>query len=137
MARRVDANPQSHGACEETLALQREVRYELTSHLYVRWAQPEETNTKAMIPESHALQQLFTELIDHHFDRDIGLRDPEVKDYIVNVLAEFCECEQLYKICDAEQRRLHDVGEMLLVADPIYGPAPCLTASARSASTLA
>ena len=34
-----------------------------------------------MIPESHSLQQLFTELIDRHFDRDIGLRDPEVKDY--------------------------------------------------------
>src|ERR1039458_3971625 len=77
-----------------------------------------------MIPESHSLQQLFTELIAHHFDRDIGLRDPEVKDYVVNVLAEFCECEQLFKICDAEQRPLHDVGEMLLEADPVYGPAP-------------
>jgi hypothetical protein len=77
-----------------------------------------------MIPESHALQGLFTELIDQHFDRDIGLRDPEVKDYVVNVLAEFCQCEQLYKICDAGGRPLHDVGEMLLQADPIYGPAP-------------
>ncbi len=77
-----------------------------------------------MIPESHALQQLFTELIDQHFDRDIGLRDPEVKDYVVNVLAEFCQCEQLYKICDGGGRPLHDVGEMLLQADPIYGPAP-------------
>jgi hypothetical protein len=67
---------------------------------------------------------LFTELIDHHFDRDIGLRDPEVKDYVVNVLAEFCQCEQLYKICEAGGRPLHDVGEMLLQADPVYGPAP-------------
>ena len=77
-----------------------------------------------MIPESHSLQTLFTELIDQHFDRDIGLRDPEVKDYVVNVLAEFCQCEQLFKICDAGERPLQDVGEMLLVADPIYGPAP-------------
>jgi hypothetical protein len=76
-----------------------------------------------MIPESHPLQELFTELIHHHFDRDIGLRDDEVQDYIAGMLAEFCECEQLYRICNASGRRLEDVGEMLLEADPIYGPA--------------
>ena len=77
-----------------------------------------------MIPESHALQGLFSELIHHHFDRDIGLRDNEVQDYVVNVLTEFCECEQLYKIRNANLRPLHDVGEMLLEADPVFGPAP-------------
>ena len=77
-----------------------------------------------MIPESHALQELFTDLIHQHFDRDIGLRDPEVQDYIVNMLGEFCECEQLFKVQNAEGRPLNDVGEMLLEADPIYGPAP-------------
>jgi hypothetical protein len=118
-----EANPQSHGAREETLALKREVRYELASHLYVRRATGGDEH-QAMIPESHSLQQLFTGLIDQHFDRDIGLRDPEVKDYVVNVLAEFCQCEQLYKICEAGGRPLHDVGEMLLEADPVYGPAP-------------
>ena len=77
-----------------------------------------------MIQQSHPLQDLFTELIHHHFDRDIGLRDPEVQDYISHVLTEFCECEQLYRIRDAQGRPLHDVGEMLLEADPVYGPAP-------------
>ena len=47
-----------------------------------------------MIPESHPLQELFTELVHHHFDRDIGLRDP-MQDYVASVLIEFCECEQL------------------------------------------
>lgn len=77
-----------------------------------------------MIPESHALQGLFTELVHDHFDHDIGLRDTEVQDYIANVLSEFCEVEQLYKVCTAEGRPLSDVGEMLLETDPIYGPAP-------------
>ena len=54
----------------------------------------------------------------------IGLRDTEVQDYIANVLSEFCEVEQLYKVCTAEGRPLSDVGEMLLETDPIYGPAP-------------
>ncbi len=77
-----------------------------------------------MIPESHPLQALFSELIHYHFDREVGLRDSEVQDYIVNVLAEFCEREQLYKVRDAAGRPLNDVGEMLLQSDPIYGPAP-------------
>jgi len=77
-----------------------------------------------MIPESHALQELFSELVHQHFERDIGLRDAEVQDYIANVLGEFCECEQLFKIRNAEKRPLSDVGEMLLETDPIYGPAP-------------
>ena len=77
-----------------------------------------------MIPESHALQGLFTELVHDHFDREVGLRDAEVQDYIANVLSEFCEVEQLYKVCTAEGRPLSDVGEMLLETDPIYGPAP-------------
>jgi len=77
-----------------------------------------------MIEESHPLQELFTELIHHHFDREIGLRDPEVQDYISNVLTEFCESRQLFKIRNAQGRPLGDVGEMLLEADPVYGPAP-------------
>ena len=79
---------------------------------------------RTMIPESHSLTHLFGELIHHHFDRDIGLRDSEVQDYIVNMLSEFCEIEQMFKIRNANERPLNDVGEMLLEADPVYGPAP-------------
>ena len=77
-----------------------------------------------MIPESHPLQELFSELIHQHFDRDLGLRDSELQDYVANVLTEFCECEQFFKIRNVNNRPLHDVGEMLLEADPVYGPAP-------------
>jgi len=77
-----------------------------------------------MVPESHALQELFTELIHHHFDHDVGIRDSEVQDYIANVLSEFCEVEQFFKVRDAAGRQLTDVGEMLLETDPVYGPAP-------------
>jgi hypothetical protein len=77
-----------------------------------------------MVPEAHSLNTLFGELIRHHFDRDIGLRDSEVQDYVVNMLTEFCEVEQLFRIRNTDERPLDDVGEMLLEADPIYGPAP-------------
>jgi hypothetical protein len=77
-----------------------------------------------MIPESHPLQELFADLIHEHFDRDIRLHDDEMQDYIVNVLGEFCQSDQLFKVRDASDRPLSDVGEMLLETDPIYGPAP-------------
>ena len=77
-----------------------------------------------MIPESHPLQQLFQEMVTEKFAQDIGLRDPQVSQYVACVLTEFCETEQLLKVRNAQGRPLDDVGEMLLEADPVYGEAP-------------
>jgi hypothetical protein len=76
------------------------------------------------ISESHPLRQLFLELVNNHFDQEIGLRDQELQGYVANMLTEFCEVEQLYKIRNTAGKPLHDVGEMLLESDPIYGDAP-------------
>ena len=77
-----------------------------------------------MIPESHPLQQLFIEVVDHNFSEGVGLHNQDIAEYVANLLTEFCEAEQLYKIRDASGRPLHDVGEMLLESNPIYGDAP-------------
>jgi len=77
-----------------------------------------------MIPESHPLQQLFQELVGRHYAEEIGIRDPQVVAYVSSLLAEFCDTEQVYKIHDAANRPLSDVGEMLMESDPVYGPAP-------------
>ena len=77
-----------------------------------------------MIPESHPLQELFQDLVGRHYAEEIGIRDPQIVAYVSHLLAEFCEADQLYKIQDAANRRLADVGEMLLESDPVYGPAP-------------
>ena len=96
----------------------------MNAHHSSQWWQYRRARTEPWIPESHALQGLFSELVHYHFDRDVGLRDAEVQNYIANILSEFCQCEQLFKIRDAEGRPLHDAGEMLLESDPVYGPAP-------------
>jgi hypothetical protein len=77
-----------------------------------------------MISESHPLQQLFQDLVGRHYTEEIGIRDPQIVAYVSHLLAEFCDAEQLFKIRDAFHRPLNDVGEMLLEADPVYGPAP-------------
>ncbi|MGH9499240.1 MAG: hypothetical protein ACRD3L_08865 [Terriglobales bacterium] len=78
-----------------------------------------------MISESHPLQKLFIELVGRRYAEEIGIRDPQIVNYVAHLLAEFCEVEQLFKIRSATAGRpLTDVGEMLLETDPVFGPAP-------------
>ena len=77
-----------------------------------------------MIPESHPLQQLFIELVGRHYAEEIGLRDPQIVNYVAHLLAEFCDAEELFRIHNAAGRPLTDVGEMLVESNPVFGPAP-------------
>jgi hypothetical protein len=77
-----------------------------------------------MIAESHPLQQLFVELVGRHYAEEIGIRDPQIVNYVSHLLAEFCDVEQLFKIRNAAGQSLTDVGEMLVESNPVYGPAP-------------
>ena len=76
-----------------------------------------------MISESNPLRQFFQDVVERNYD-EAGVRSAEVQCYVANLLTEFCESETLYKIRNAQDRRLSDMGEMLLEADPVYGPAP-------------
>jgi hypothetical protein len=77
-----------------------------------------------MISESHPLHQLFLELVNQHFSNDVAVRDRAVSQYVARMLTDFCEVQNLLKVRDAGGRPLTDVGEMLLEADPVFGPAP-------------
>ena len=76
------------------------------------------------VPENHPLQDLFLALVERNFSEVIGLRNHEVQEYVAAMLTEFCSAENLFKIRAADGRALHDVGEMLLESDPVYGEAP-------------
>jgi len=77
-----------------------------------------------MIPETHPLRQFFAELVGRKYAEEIGIRDPQLIAYVAHLLTEFCDVEQLFKIQNAANRPIDDVGEMLLESDPVYGPAP-------------
>ena len=74
--------------------------------------------------EHNLLLEFFTPLVSEKFAGSIGIDDPEVSGYIAQMLSDFCDSEELFKLKDAAGRTLTDVGEMLLESDPIYGPAP-------------
>jgi hypothetical protein len=76
-----------------------------------------------MVSESNPLHQLFTEIVGKNYS-EVGLASAEIQGYVATLLTEFCETENLFKIKTAGGRQLHDVGEMLLESDPVYGPAP-------------
>lgn len=76
-----------------------------------------------MVSESNPLHQLFTEIVGRNYDY-VGVSSCEVQGYVATMLTEFCEAENLFKIKTSSGRPMHDVGEMLLESDPVYGPAP-------------
>lgn len=75
-----------------------------------------------MISESNPLQRFFQELVARNYG-EIGVRNSEVQAYVSNLLTEFCDAENLYKLRDENGEPMHDVGAMLLAADPVYGSA--------------
>ncbi|HLJ29952.1 MAG TPA: hypothetical protein VKY85_24810 [Candidatus Angelobacter sp.] len=76
-----------------------------------------------MISESNPLQRFFHELVEQNYS-EVGVRNSEIQGYVSNLLTEFCESENLYKIKDENGQPLDDVGAMILAADPIFGSAP-------------
>jgi len=73
------------------------------------------------IGRQHPLRQLFSQLVERRFFHDVSVRDPRVAGYVADLLTEFTHSENLYRLRDAQGRRLDDVGEMLLESDPL-GP---------------
>jgi hypothetical protein len=63
-------------------------------------------------------------MVGRHYAEEIGIRDPQLIAYVAHLLTEFCDAEQLFKVHDAANRPIDDVGGMLLESDPVYGPAP-------------
>ena len=54
-----------------------------------------------------------------HYAEEIGLRDPQIVNYVAHLLAEFCDAEELFGIRNAEGRPLTDVGDMLVESNPV------------------
>jgi hypothetical protein len=114
------------GDLQKSLALAIKLRLsrdEVPMRLSTSRAFEEEVRSR-MIPESHPLQQLFVELVGRHYAEEIGLRDPQIVNYVAHLMAEFCDVEELFRIRNAGGRPLTDVGEMLVESNPVFGPAP-------------
>jgi len=62
---------------------------------------------------SERLERFFTRLVSRSF-WDLGIRDPDLVGYIVQVLVEFARTDKLYQIRDLRGKRLGSLVEMLM-----------------------
>jgi hypothetical protein len=75
------------------------------------------------IPEDHPLRKLFQSAVDRAFVEHKELYSPEVASHIgENVLADFLHVDRLYRLRNAEGRRLEELPEMIHVAQEKEGP---------------
>ena len=63
-----------------------------------------------------ALRKLFTALTEQTFHVELGVADPPLVDYLVELLVRFVKMDAVFRIRDARGRRLQEVAEMLLEA---------------------
>jgi hypothetical protein len=69
------------------------------------------------------LQEFFAGLVESRFYQ-VGVVDRDIARYVAEMLTEFADVNNLYRIRGANNKPLQDVGEMLLESDPVFGPAP-------------
>jgi hypothetical protein len=69
------------------------------------------------------LRKLFEEIVYGCYSQMPELNDAEIASYVAGILTDFAETEQLYRIRDRRGRPLHEVSDMLVASDPVYGEA--------------
>ena len=70
-----------------------------------------------LVTGEDALRRLFAALAEHTFQVDLGVADPALTDYLVEMLVRFTRSEEMYRFRDVEGRRLVEVVDMVSEAE--------------------
>lgn len=65
------------------------------------------------LPNDHPLRRLFAGTVQHVFYADIGMCDPQIADYLIELLSHLIHMDDLYPFRDAKGRRLQNLAEMV------------------------
>jgi len=82
-----------------------------------------------LLPQDHPLRHLFCGVVQHVFFVDMGMCDPQIVDYLAELLSRLLHGDDFYPFTDASGRRLQNLAEM--ATDTYLGP----TDSGSSTST--
>lgn len=69
------------------------------------------------IPESHPLLRLFRGMTESTFMSELGIGDPSLVGYVAELLARFVPSQTIWRLRDAQGRRLTEVTEMVAEAE--------------------
>jgi hypothetical protein len=67
----------------------------------------------------HPLRRLFSGLTEQTFLQTLGVADPPLTDYLSELLARFIHLDAIYRLKNAEGRRLEEVAEMMIEAEAV------------------
>jgi hypothetical protein len=67
----------------------------------------------------HPLRRLFAGLTEHTFLTVLGMGDPPLTDYLSELLARFIHLDAIYRLRNAQGKRLEEVADMMLEAEAL------------------
>jgi hypothetical protein len=73
--------------------------------------------------QAHPLEPFFHQVVRNSYEGKLGLHDPDVTGYVAQLLCEFSQAENLYKVCDEAGRPIEELTEMMAASDPVHGTA--------------
>jgi hypothetical protein len=69
-----------------------------------------------VVTDGDTLRRLFLATTEHTFQVDLGVADPPLIDYLVDLLIRFIRMDAIFKIRDTAGRRLDEVADMMVEA---------------------
>jgi hypothetical protein len=72
---------------------------------------------KPVVADSESLRRIFAATTEHAFEVDLGVADPPLIEYLVDLLIRFVRMDAIFKVRDTLGRRLEDVAEMMIEAE--------------------
>lgn len=72
---------------------------------------------KPVVADGEALRRIFAASTEHTFQVDLGVADPPLIGYLVDLLIRFVRMDAIFKIRDTVGRRLDEVADMMLEAE--------------------
>lgn len=67
------------------------------------------------IRPDHPLRRLFAGLVEHAFCSEVGMCNPQLTDYVADLLVDFTHVDRLQAVRNAEGKRLEQIAAMLAV----------------------
>jgi len=67
----------------------------------------------------HPLRRLFAGLTEHTFLNRLGVGDPALVDYLSALLSRFLHFDQIFRLRNAQGRRLEEVADVLIEAEAL------------------
>lgn len=72
---------------------------------------------KPVLANAESLRNLFSAMVETTFQAELGVADPQLTDYLAEMLVRFVKTDVIFRVRDTTGRRLEEVAEMLLEAE--------------------